>query len=72
MRMSFPGNVPLQKLALPCVLVAIFISLLAAQNPLSEKGGRVTLTYMGTAAWEITDGDTVILIDPYLSRIYGP
>jgi L-ascorbate metabolism protein UlaG (beta-lactamase superfamily) len=29
----------------------------------------VTLTYLGTAGWEITDGTTVILIDPYLSRI---
>src|SRR5947207_3895468 len=30
---------------------------------------QVTLTYMGTAAWQISDGKTVILIDPYLSRI---
>jgi L-ascorbate metabolism protein UlaG (beta-lactamase superfamily) len=27
---------------------------------------------MGTAGWEISDGSTVILIDPYLSRIFGP
>ena len=28
----------------------------------------VQLKYMGTAGWEITDGKTVILIDPFLSR----
>jgi L-ascorbate metabolism protein UlaG (beta-lactamase superfamily) len=27
---------------------------------------------MGTAGWEISDGTTVILIDPYLSRVFGP
>ncbi len=30
---------------------------------------RVTLSYLGTAGWEISDGKTVILIDPYLSRL---
>ena len=29
----------------------------------------VTLTYLGTAGWEITDGTIVILVDPYFSRI---
>ena len=34
-------------------------------------GGQaaVRLSYLGTAGWEITDGKTVILIDPYLSRV---
>ena len=27
---------------------------------------------MGAAGWRITDGTTVILVDPYLSRILGP
>jgi L-ascorbate metabolism protein UlaG (beta-lactamase superfamily) len=35
----------------------------------SRVGAQVTLTYLGTAGWEITDGKTVILVDPYLSRI---
>jgi hypothetical protein len=26
------------------------------------------LTYFGAAGWEITDGETVVLVDPYLSR----
>lgn len=38
----------------------------AAQNP------QVTLTYFGTAGWQISDGKTVILVDPYFSRILVP
>ena len=34
----------------------------------SRGGAQVRLTYLGTAGWEITDGRTVVLIDPYLSR----
>lgn len=46
---------------------------LPAQNPPSAaKNGHVTLQWFGTAGWEISDGSTVILIDPYLSRINGP
>jgi L-ascorbate metabolism protein UlaG (beta-lactamase superfamily) len=32
----------------------------------------VVLRYLGTAGWEISDGNVVILVDPYLSRIKGP
>jgi L-ascorbate metabolism protein UlaG (beta-lactamase superfamily) len=45
----------------------------AGQNqPSSEKSGQVILRWLGTAGWEIGDGRTVILIDPYVSRIFGP
>lgn len=30
--------------------------------------GGVQLTYLGTAGWQISDGKTVVLIDPYLTR----
>jgi L-ascorbate metabolism protein UlaG (beta-lactamase superfamily) len=30
---------------------------------------RLKIIYLGTAGWEITDGKTVILVDPYLSRL---
>lgn len=54
-------------------LLAIALSPLASQRPpTTEKTGQVFLTYLGTAGWEISDGATVILIDPYLSRINGP
>jgi hypothetical protein len=73
MRLSSQGKATLQKFALPCVLVATLVCPVVAQNsPGSEKSVRVTLTYMGTAAWEISDDKTVILIDPYLSRILVP
>lgn len=36
-------------------------------SPASKPG--VTLTYLGTAGWRISDGRTVIIIDPYLSRL---
>lgn len=57
----------------PLALAATLIFALAGHNPPSaEKSGQIILRYMGTAAWEISDGTTVILIDPYLSRINGP
>ena len=36
---------------------------------LATAGAQVRLSYLGTAGWEITDGKTVVLIDPYLSRL---
>ena len=54
-------------------LLAIAIQPSAAQNPPTRQTtGQVVLKYMGAAGWEISDGTTVILIDPYLSRINGP
>jgi L-ascorbate metabolism protein UlaG (beta-lactamase superfamily) len=41
-------------------------------SPNASRSNQVVLKYLGTAGWEITDGTTVILIDPYLSRINGP
>lgn len=52
------------------------VAALAASNDQDQSGAgknnRVTLKYLGTAGWEITDETIVILIDPYLSRINGP
>jgi L-ascorbate metabolism protein UlaG (beta-lactamase superfamily) len=56
-----------------CSFTAIAACSLAQQNQSSTaKNGQTTLEYMGAAGWRITDGTTVILIDPYLSRILGP
>lgn len=46
-----------------CLLAVVAVPGLAAAQ------GSVQLTYLGTAGWEITDGKTVILVDPYLSRL---
>jgi L-ascorbate metabolism protein UlaG (beta-lactamase superfamily) len=40
--------------------------------PIAAKSAQVTLEYLGAAGWRITDGTTVILVDPYISRILGP
>jgi L-ascorbate metabolism protein UlaG (beta-lactamase superfamily) len=54
-------------------LAAFAICAAVGQNPpRAEKRTLVTLEYMGAAGWRISDGTTVILIDPYLSRILGP
>jgi L-ascorbate metabolism protein UlaG (beta-lactamase superfamily) len=55
------------------VFMVTMLGALAAQDQRSAgKGDQVVLRYLGTAGWEITDGSTVVLIDPYLSRIHGP
>jgi L-ascorbate metabolism protein UlaG (beta-lactamase superfamily) len=49
------------------------LTTLAAQDQRTAgKNNQVVLKYLGTAGWEISDGTTTILIDPYLSRIKGP
>jgi L-ascorbate metabolism protein UlaG (beta-lactamase superfamily) len=32
------------------------------------KPGELRLTYLGNAGWEITDGTTVVLVDPFLTQ----
>ena len=56
-----------------CVFPIIALMTLAAQNqPNAGKSSPVILKYLGAAGWEVSDGTTSILIDPYLSRINGP
>lgn len=58
---------------LGCVAIVIACASLTAQvKPNTTASSQVVLKYLGTAGWEISDGTTVILIDPYLSRINGP
>jgi L-ascorbate metabolism protein UlaG (beta-lactamase superfamily) len=55
------------------VFMVTMLTTLAAQDQrTAEKSNQVVLKYLGTAGWEIADGATTILIDPYLSRINGP
>jgi L-ascorbate metabolism protein UlaG (beta-lactamase superfamily) len=54
-------------------LVGTVVCALTGQKPPSaNKSEQVSLEYLGAAGWRISDGTTVILIDPYLSRILGP
>jgi len=44
-----------------CMLLPIVVTQAKSQD-------TVTLSYLGTAGWKLTDGKTVVLIDPYLTR----
>jgi L-ascorbate metabolism protein UlaG (beta-lactamase superfamily) len=52
--------------------LALLGVLTAQSQETTAKSDQVTLKYLGTAGWEISDGTITILIDPYLSRINGP
>jgi L-ascorbate metabolism protein UlaG (beta-lactamase superfamily) len=56
----------------PCFTVIAAGDLARPNHAGAEKSRQVVLEYMGAAGWRISDGTTVILIDPYLSRILGP
>src|SRR5215472_8876366 len=69
-----PPRLPMLKSTFASFVIFIaFICTTTAQNPPnSTQKSQVTLRWFGTAGWEISDGSTIILIDPYLSRINGP
>ncbi|NER16065.1 MBL fold metallo-hydrolase [Spongiivirga citrea] len=46
---------------LSAIIFCLSLSTHAQTNPIKLK-------YLGTAGWEITDGDITVLIDPYISR----
>lgn len=54
------------------VVAAVLLASSAPSQPQEKSQVQVTLRYLGTAGWEVSDGRTVILLDPYLSRINGP
>jgi L-ascorbate metabolism protein UlaG (beta-lactamase superfamily) len=58
------------KLASAAVAIAIMLTIQFCWA--STEAGSTKLTYLGTAGWEITDGKTVILLDPYYSRLKIP
>ena len=59
------------------VLAASAIHVLA-QTPGPSKGANareqteVQLTYLGNAGWQITDGNTSVLVDPYITQFRRP
>jgi L-ascorbate metabolism protein UlaG (beta-lactamase superfamily) len=46
----------------------VTVAVLTSGAAQTADTSRVQLKYLGTAGWEITDGKTVVLIDPFLSR----
>ena len=58
---------------LSCLHRVVFLLLFGGFLPaIAGAQGEVRLSYLGTAGWEITDGKTIILVDPYLSRLKLP
>ena len=51
-------------------LFLVVVALSAVQRSESPGVSQVRLTYLGTAGWEISDGRTTLLVDPYLSRLH--
>ena len=53
----------------PAISAAAAPSVLhAGLTPPPLKAGEIRLTYLGNAGWEITDGRTVVLVDPFLTQ----
>ena len=57
-----PGNKLILKIVTICSLVFLMSQAGAQSAPLELK-------YLGTAGWEISDGNVVVLVDPYISRL---
>ena len=75
MIINLRSHLHLSLAVLSITLVAMQPALRTEAEPTPQAAtqtGTVSLEYMGAAGWRITDGTTVILIDPYLSRIIGP
>lgn len=47
----------------------ILLLLVCSSSVVALAQGRLKLSYLGTAGWEISDGQTVVLVDPYLTRL---
>ena len=43
----------------------------AQQQPVSTKQSQLTLTYLGTAGWQLANDKVVLLVDPYFTRMRG-
>ncbi len=57
------------KLTLFRARIGILLLLLVGSSELALGQSGLKLSYLGTAGWEITDGKTVVLVDPYLTRL---
>jgi len=53
------------------LLIAALVLVLTGTTVMAQDQS-LEMTYLGAAGWKITDGDLVVLIDPYISRLkYG-
>ena len=53
-----------------CVVILLLLAAtVSAQSKSPNSTGKIQLTYLGQAGYEITDGKTVVLVDPVISMI---
>lgn len=55
-------------IALAALLLGAHSASAVAQTTAALKTGEIRMTYLGNAGWEITDGKTVVLVDPFLTQ----
>ncbi|HEV2386931.1 MAG TPA: MBL fold metallo-hydrolase [Candidatus Acidoferrales bacterium] len=48
--------------------IALVVATVAALPGSARAQAGIELSYLGNAGWQITDGKTVVLVDPYLTR----
>ena len=48
---------------------SVFIYILLCSNNIKGQERPLNLKYLGAAGWEITDGRTTVLLDPYITRL---
>ncbi len=55
---------------LSCLVALLALSCACAAAPRAAPAprARITLTYLGVAGWQLSDGKTTVLVDPYFSR----
>jgi len=52
------------------ILIALLIgAAVSAQTTLQDAAGEIRLTYLGQAGYEITDGKTIVLVDPVITMV---
>ncbi|WDI33179.1 MBL fold metallo-hydrolase [Hyphococcus flavus] len=57
----------IQRLAALTCMLLVTSAATAQSNQLAD--GELQFTYFGAAGWEISDGQVVVLVDPYISRL---
>jgi L-ascorbate metabolism protein UlaG (beta-lactamase superfamily) len=51
------------------ILHVFLILIFVAPSQMLAQSNELKLKYLGTAGWEISDGQITVLVDPYISRI---
>ena len=68
--MRNPISFPLPQQWTGRLRLALVLAVLAlGAGPLRSQETDLKLTYLGTAGWIITAGETTVLVDPYISRL---